>query len=257
TPNPDIMNGGFLNGITNGCDWYAIFGGRQDWMYHWYGGRETTIELSNTKNPAGSTLPQRWENNRESLLAYIEESLKGIRGIITDAQTDHQIRARIDVQSIPNSPVFSDSMIGDYHRFILSGAYNLIISAPGYYSDTVQNVVVTDTAVTYVNIALQKNTVFIPNELSEQPQKFSLLQNYPNPFNPKTSIGFSLLAMGNVSLKIYNIVGQEIATLLNNKKMEAGEHKMEFDASKLPSGVYLYRLTAGDYSETKKMIITK
>jgi hypothetical protein len=257
TPNPDIMNGGFTNGITNGCEWYAIFGGRQDWMYHWYGGRETTIELSNIKNPAGSTLPQKWENNKESLLAYIEESLKGIRGIVTDGQNNHPLRAKIEVQSIPSSPVFSDSAVGDYHRFILPGTYNLIISAAGYFPDTVANVVVTDTAVTYLNIALQQNTVFVPNELRVQQHEFSVLQNYPNPFNPTTAIGFSLLAVGNVSLKVYNILGQEVAVLLNNETMEAGKHSISFDASNLAGGVYLYRLTTESTSQAQKMIITK
>ena len=257
TPNPDIMNGGFTNGITNGCEWYAIFGGRQDWMYHWYGGRETTIELSNIKNPAGSTLPQKWENNKESLLAYIEESLKGIRGIVTDGQNNHPLRAKIEVQSIPSSPVFSDSAVGDYHRFILPGTYNLIISAAGYFPDTVANVVVTDTAVTYLNIALQQNTVFVPNELRVQQHEFSVLQNYQNPFNPTTAIGFSLLAVGNVSLKVYNILGQEVAVLLNNETMEAGKHSISFDASNLAGGVYLYRLTTESTSQAQKMIITK
>ncbi len=89
------------------------------------------------------------------------------------------------------------------------------------------------------------------------PNEFTLLQNYPNPFNPQTAIGFSLLAVGNVTLKIYNVLGQEVATLLNNEQMEEGMHEVQFDASRLSSGVYYYRLQAGAFTEVKKMVLMK
>ena len=84
-----------------------------------------------------------------------------------------------------------------------------------------------------------------------------LSQNYPNPFNPTTAIGFSLLAVGNVSLKVFDILGREVATLLNNEILESGEHEVTFNANALPSGIYFYRLTAGEFSETKKLLLLK
>ena len=86
--------------------------------------------------------------------------------------------------------------------------------------------------------------------------QFYLSQNYPNPFNPATVITYSLPRSGYVSLKVYNSVGEEIATLVNNIN-EAGSHKIEFDASRLSSGVYYYSLESGNFSQTNKMILMK
>ena len=88
------------------------------------------------------------------------------------------------------------------------------------------------------------------------PGDYSLKQNYPNPFNPETVIGYSLPAAGKVTLKIYDILGKEVAELVNEEK-PAGQYEVKFNASKLTSGVYLYTLKAGNYTETKKMVLIK
>ncbi|MCX6135817.1 MAG: T9SS type A sorting domain-containing protein [Ignavibacteriales bacterium] len=88
------------------------------------------------------------------------------------------------------------------------------------------------------------------------PMMYELSQNYPNPFNPSTTIQFTIPAKDVVTLKIFNVLGQEVMTLLN-EKMDAGKHSVRFDASKLVSGVYLYQVTAGKYAETKKMVLLK
>jgi Glycosyl hydrolase family 53/Secretion system C-terminal sorting domain len=88
------------------------------------------------------------------------------------------------------------------------------------------------------------------------PTKFSLIQNYPNPFNPTTMISYSIPVKGFVSLKIYNTLGQEVADLVDGNK-EAGSYNINFDGSKLASGVYLYRLQANKFIQTKKMILLK
>jgi Zinc carboxypeptidase/Secretion system C-terminal sorting domain len=160
TPNPDIMSGGFPNGITNGCHWYAIFGGRQDWMYWWNGGREVTIELDPDGLPPGSLLPQYWTNNRESFLAYMEETLKGIRGIVSDESTHVPLRARIQTIDVTSLPVYTDSSVGDYHYHLLPGTYSFVVEAPGYYPDTVVNISVTDSFATQVDVALESITAY-------------------------------------------------------------------------------------------------
>jgi len=88
------------------------------------------------------------------------------------------------------------------------------------------------------------------------PASFSLSQNYPNPFNPSTKIDFSIPAGSLVQLKVYNVLGQEVATLVN-ETMKSGSHTVTFDASKLASGVYLYKITAGSFVSTRKMVLLK
>jgi len=86
--------------------------------------------------------------------------------------------------------------------------------------------------------------------------EFRLEQNYPNPFNPKTNIGFRIPDFRFVSLKVYDILGINVATLMN-EYLSAGEYAVEFNASELSSGIYFYQLKAGNYLETKKMLLLK
>lgn len=103
--------------------------------------------------------------------------------------------------------------------------------------------------------------VLIPTAVNEDnnsllPKDFSLAQNYPNPFNPSTTIEFSLPSASRVKLEVFNILGQNVATLVD-ERLSAGEHKVEFDASKQPSGIYFYRLIYENGSATKKMVLVK
>jgi len=100
---------------------------------------------------------------------------------------------------------------------------------------------------------------------SEVPKAFNLSQNYPNPFNPSTQIKFSvpLLLLGGasrsdgvVALKIYNALGQEVATLVN-QKLQPGVYSVEWNSSDFTSGVYFYKMEAGEYESTRKMILLK
>ncbi len=88
------------------------------------------------------------------------------------------------------------------------------------------------------------------------PKDFSLEQNYPNPFNPSTKISYLLPDANFVTLKIYDMLGSEVATLVNENK-PAGKFEVEFDASRLSSGTYVYKLVAGNYQLTKKMQLLK
>ncbi len=87
-------------------------------------------------------------------------------------------------------------------------------------------------------------------------KSFSLLQNYPNPFNPKTNISYKLSANSYVELKVYDLLGREIKTLISENK-PAGIHQVDFNATNLPSGVYIYKLLAGNFIETRKMTVMK
>ncbi len=94
-----------------------------------------------------------------------------------------------------------------------------------------------------------------PVKLDMVPAEYSLNQNYPNPFNPTTTIGFALAQAGDYSLKVYNVTGQEVAAFEGSA--QAGMVEIEFDASDLASGVYFYKLDAGAFSDTKKMVLLK
>lgn len=88
------------------------------------------------------------------------------------------------------------------------------------------------------------------------PNVFTLAQNYPNPFNPTTQIEYNLNVAGPVSLRVYDILGKEVATLVNGNQ-SAGTHRVEFDANNLPSGVYIYQLRSGNRLESRKMMLIK
>lgn len=114
----------------------------------------------------------------------------------------------------------------------------------------------------YIDFPIIGTAPFSPHASTEEGTvsavKFELTQNYPNPFNPTTTIRFSLPESfaGNVSLKIFDITGKEIATLINSN-MSGGIHSATFDASKLSSGIYFYKISAGSYSDVKKMTLIK
>ncbi len=88
------------------------------------------------------------------------------------------------------------------------------------------------------------------------PTRFSLSQNYPNPFNPTTVISYSLPATERVSLKVYDLLGREVANLVDGLA-QAGAHQVSFDASRLSSGIYFYTLHAGPFVASKKLILLK
>ena len=107
---------------------------------------------------------------------------------------------------------------------------------------------------------LYKSLLNIPSTVDGKhnilPQQATLYQNYPNPFNPTTAIGYQLSAASDVKLTIYNLVGQNVATIVSEKQ-NAGHHQVEWDATGFSSGVYFYQLKAGEYSDIKKMILIK
>ncbi len=98
--------------------------------------------------------------------------------------------------------------------------------------------------------------VSVENEIDQNPKTFGLRQNYPNPFNPSTNIEYTIPRTSSVLLKVFNLLGQEVATLVNETK-SVGTHNVVWDAAELKSGVYFYTLQAGSSIETKKLILIK
>ncbi|MCL5028323.1 MAG: T9SS type A sorting domain-containing protein [Bacteroidetes bacterium] len=108
----------------------------------------------------------------------------------------------------------------------------------------------------FTSFTSNTTSVKIDNDKFSSPTNFSVSQNYPNPFNPSTQIKYSIPKNGLVTLKVYNILGQEVATLVNQLQ-KPGNYTVSFNASKFSSGVYMYRIKAGDFSISKKMLLIK
>ena len=99
-------------------------------------------------------------------------------------------------------------------------------------------------------------SLWVISESRNIPKTFRLEQNYPNPFNPRTTIRFGLPVAGHVSLKVYNVLGQEVLSLIEGFLQEGYRH-VDLDMSSYPSGLYFYRLQTSAYTETKKLILMK
>jgi len=149
------------NGVTNGADWYSIAGGRQDWMNYTRNGREVTIECSNTKMPAASTMPNYWNYNYEAMLSYLELALDGIHGTVVDAY-GNPLSATISISGYDNtySTVEADATHGDFYRYLQPGTYTLTVTTPGYDPQNVQ-VTVSANAMTPVTVVFGE----VPNDL--------------------------------------------------------------------------------------------
>jgi hypothetical protein len=93
-------------------------------------------------------------------------------------------------------------------------------------------------------------------ELTDGISTYSLSNNYPNPFNPSTTISYSVPELSFVTIIVYDVLGKEITTLVNNEK-PVGSYEVEFNATALPSGIYFYQIQAGSFVETKKMVLMK
>jgi len=124
-------------------------------------------------------------------------------------------------------------------------------SAPGTTGDVIAAQLGID------NITATATPTNVDDTPSETPRTFNLSQNYPNPFNPTTFINYELPVNGLVTLKVYNVLGEEVATLVNAEMKAEGTHSVQFNASGLSSGIYFYRLEAGNNTQVKRLVLMK
>ena len=215
-------------------------------------------------------------NNNKAIFLIRDSSgvsvtLEG-KKIINDGKWHHIVGVRNDSLKVMQLFVdgIQDNIISTFFTGDFSGDSPIYI---GYYTDAFHYSGWLDEIAVY-NIALNKTIIenHYKNGLEGKsycdqfttdikgiksvPVQYSLGQNYPNPFNPTTHMNFSISNSGNVNLTIYNILGEKISTLVN-RFLKAGTYSMEFDASKLSSGIYFYELRANNFMEVKKMILQK
>ena len=156
--------------------------------------------------------------------------------------------------SLGMSDLYQTFLLAVYQVILFSSfAVNYIESLfPGHFNFKVE--VMSDNWTYWVDSI--KVITGVSEESDEIPTEFLLAQNYPNPFNPSTSISWQLPVGSQTTLKVYDILGREVATLVNEYK-QAGKYETEFNAAILPSGVYFYQLKAGEYTSVKKMLLLK
>jgi len=145
--------------------------------------------------------------------------------------------------TVVNGTTISGMEWTEYHDLSTACSYT------GFTAGTAQ------TARANVCLVISPLTGIVPNN-GNIPTVYSLSQNYPNPFNPVTKINFALPKQGFVSLKIYDVLGREVRTLVNEFK-SAGQYSVDFNASDYSSGVYFYRLESNGFSDIKRMMLIK
>ncbi len=143
----------FNDGIINAARWYSVKGEMGDWNYRYASCNEVTIELSRIFRPSATQIPTLWSQNRESMLSFLESVHMGARGMVTEKSSGEPLWAEVRVEG-NNQPVFTDPDVGDYHRMLLPGTYDLVFHVPGYLPRRAKNIIVTDGPATRVNIEL-------------------------------------------------------------------------------------------------------
>lgn len=157
---------------------------------------------------------------------------------------------------IYNFPLTADIIVPDDWATVTVFQGNFYEITSSYLSGN-NNVIETSVIPDGGQVKLFKGIVSGINEAAQiNPEEFILYQNYPNPFNPSTIIGFSIPASANTTLKVFNSIGEEVATLQNGY-LEKGLHKIDFYGGSLPSGIYFYRINSGNYQASKKMVLLR
>jgi hypothetical protein len=264
--NLTISDAGLLNDITLSTDsllYITDFNGNKIYKYNPVSGSYDILVSDNLESPNGIVLDA--ENNRlvfvesysgkikaysftdSTVSTIVPNAFTGMDGITSDQFGNYYVSTWSTGSVYRYDKNFSDPpvRVSQNHNGPADIYFNQLtntLAVPNFNSNSI----------TFVNIS------FTPiKETSGTLNKdFHLFQNYPNPFNPKTTISFTIPEGNNVTLKVYNILGNEIKTLLNEYK-NAGKYSVYFDASALSSGIYMYSLKAGDFTAVRKLVLVK
>lgn len=237
--NPDYMTDRD-NGITNGADWYMIYGSRQDYMNYYQQCRELTVECSTTKCPPASDLPMYWNYNRNSIYAFLNQVLFGIHGTVKDAVTQEPLQASVKIINHDSDYSMVESQLPDgcFYRPIKAGIYTIEVSAEGYVTKC-EDVVVTDNEKSIVEIQLNK---------------------YDDALEEYDDVDFKIDALGEtvyinnkflktIHFELINIHGQIV------KKYCFDEENIELSLSELNEGVYFLNIIIEDKQMVQKIVV--
>ena len=267
------LQGGVMNGVVligdsssalfDHCNFYGNGGAFSDKIFILSG--TSSLDMKNTifsQHPSAFTM-QFFPGSQVSVeySNFYNSAANFIGSVPTGLGTISGVNANDDpcdpFHNIFLDPLFANPDSGDFH---LSWAnWPVADSTKSPCIDAGDPASPPDPDSTITDIGVFSFDQSSPSEVAEEilaPSEYELYQNYPNPFNPSTKISWQSPVSSWQTLKVYNILGREVATLVNDYK-PAGNYEVEFDASNLPSGIYFYRLKAGSFVQTKKMILLK
>lgn len=242
---PSTYLSGFEDGITNGFAWYAISGGRQDYVCYYHHGKEVTLEWSMAKKLNSSELPAHWDYNRDALINYFKNALYGIHGTVTDSLTGNPLEAEIKIQGHDshNSHAVSKPNNGEYHRLLHEGSYTLKVSAENYYTRTID-----------ITLGTKENKMLDIKLMPSNTVSFEHLDNnislYPNPVENILHIE-SNNTNKTLDVEIYDFVGRMIF------KQNVSSEEGMLNLAELSKGSYLCKIYIDNQFVKCKPIIKK
>jgi len=246
------------DGVSRCADMYLANNSFIDYVNYFSHGRATFMEISSTKTPAGSQLPNFWNYNYRSMLNFMESCLYGIRGLVTDSVTGAPVRALVTVvnHDADSSQVYSTPDVGNYHRMIKPGTYTLKFSAPCYVDRVISNISVASyKSTTYQNVKMVCKPSPSCNCLTgiEDKNESAGIQVFPNPFTARTTINCTLPYAGNLNIGIYDLYGR-LVEKINDGMLPAGNYNFTWNAEKYSKGVYSCIIRTATDVVVKKII---
>ncbi len=237
----------FDNGITHGATWYAVAGGRQDYVNYYLHGREVTIEISNAKTPDAAFLPSLWNYNYRSMLNYINRVHLGIYGKVTD-QNGAPVHAKITLvgHDADSSEVYSDAITGMYYRMVSAGSYT--VEASAYNHGSVEHDVTSNSdSQVEQNFVLERYQTGMGDISS-----FVNVVRYQNPIWNSLNINLELVKATNYQVDLFDVSGK----IIKSKHFEGsvGENQVELNVADIVPGIYFCKIHSKLGSEELKII---
>jgi len=236
---PGYMNSSeFDRGVTNGYDWYQVWGGLQDYITYFLRGRDLTLEISNIKIPAESAIITYWNANKNAMINFIQQAMYGIHGRVIDRKTKEPLEALIELENHDslNAQVFSSSASGMFFRYLKEGSYDLKVSANGYQTKHITDFSVYDYSTQNLLVELSGDDV----------------KMYPNPFNREFYVFHYAENPGTAEVSIWNMKGA--LQYFTQFSLTPGENELHINPGIIFGGIYILEIKTEGKVERMKVV---